>query len=124
MINQYLDSAKAFLKTNSDGKLSKELGLSRAYVSQLRNGIRLPSDEVMLRLAELTNNSKEEALLDLAAARAASDGARDVYLRLKKLVLSAFLAFAFLGFSAPAHAAYFSVNMVKETYRPIYTLCD
>jgi len=110
MISEYLDAARNNSKIQSDYALSKKMALSREYISQLRHGKSLPSDAVMLQLAELAGRVKEIALLDLAAMRASSEDARRVYVNLKKRITSAvvllFMAASFTMLSlAPAHAA-------------------
>ncbi len=109
MFDEYLDSAKASLKVDSDRQLATKINVSAAYICKMRSGQRLPSDEVMLQLAELAQKSKEAALLDLGAMRSTSDDVKALYLNLKSKVSAVVFALFFTAVltvpAAPAHAS-------------------
>jgi len=91
MIEKYLDKARLKLEVETDAQLAHALDVSPAQVCRLRDGSRLPSDALMLQLVELSGESKEVALLELAAARAPSIEVRDVFLNLRNKVFAAFI---------------------------------
>lgn len=67
--------------------LARELGLNKASVSFFRSGRALPSEETMIKLAELAGMPKEEALIDLNLWRSKNNPElQKVWLRLSKLL--------------------------------------
>lgn len=124
MITEYLDEAKRLLKINSDNALAPQIGVTRSHLSLLRKGNRLPSDEVMLQLAELAHKSKEAALLELGAMRTTSIEAKALYLNLKSKVSAVVFALFFAAaltvnsspgiasISAPAPAVFHNLSNV------------
>jgi hypothetical protein len=67
---EYLDTAKARGNFDSDTRLSIAIGQGPTWASVIRRGIAMPSEEAMLRLAELAGVSPDIALLDLHRERA------------------------------------------------------
>ena len=63
--NDYMTLAIDRQKLASNNKLAKELGITSASISVLNQGKALPSEETMIKLAELAGLPKEEALIDL-----------------------------------------------------------
>lgn len=76
---EYLDAAKARVNIASDSKLALAMGQNPAWVYQVRCGKALPSDESMLRLADLAGVSPDVALLDLQRIRARDPRVRSVW---------------------------------------------
>jgi transcriptional regulator with XRE-family HTH domain len=110
-VDDYLDRAKDAAGINSDRALSQALGVSHGSVSQIRTKRAWPSDELMIRLADLAGMDRGQALLDLNIWR--SDGvARSIYKRLARAVAAALLvyALAFSGQPNPAQAASYSAT--------------
>lgn len=67
--------------------LARELGVNKASVSFFRSGRALPSEETMIKLAELAGMPKEEALIDLNLWRSKNNPElQKVWLRLSKLL--------------------------------------
>ncbi len=67
--------------------LARELGLDKSSVSQFINGKAVPSEETMIKLAELAGLPKEEALIDLNLWRSKNDPKRhEIWQRISKMV--------------------------------------
>lgn len=72
--------------------LARELGLNKASVSYLRSGKNLPSEETMIKLAELAGLPKEEALIDLNLWRSKDKPeVQKIWQRLSKMIGCALL---------------------------------
>ena len=71
-IEEYLDLAKARADIKSDRQLGPAIGQSTQTVTHYRRKNAWPSDDAMLRLADLAGIPREEALLDLACWRSTS----------------------------------------------------
>lgn len=131
-IDFYLDKAKENHGLKSDRELDRAIGFKGCGVSQIRTGRALPSDEAMIKLAEMARVDPEEALLELAYRRAASRDetrAASVYRALLDRVThaAAALLIGFLAFSAmPTDAS--AMQNIRATSGqgslPIYKLCD
>ena len=124
-VDEYLDRAKAQLNTASDRHLSKHLGFVGPAVSQWRTKRAWPSDEAMLKLAELAGVTPEQALADLNTWRAKSDQVQAVYAAIAKKIgaaAAAFIVFVLANIVDPAHAN----SMATKAHQifPNYTLCD
>lgn len=87
--DDYLSEARRKTGVASNNKLAKMLGISSNYISQLSQGKALPSDETMIKIAELANMDIEAALLDLSIWRSSgSENAKRTWLSLaNKLAL-------------------------------------
>lgn len=106
MIDTYLDDAKRQAGLASDRALAKILSINNSSLNQYRTGRALPSDAIMLQIAELANIPADQALLDLAMMRSNSEPAKAVLLNLKKRLTTACLAGAvMLSLTSPAPAA-------------------
>ena len=67
--------------------LAREIGVTKATVSHLKTGKALPSDETMIKLAELAGMPKEEALIDLNLWRSKNNPELNkVWQRLSKMI--------------------------------------
>ena len=115
MIDSYLDDAKRVSKLQSDRALAKELGIGTTTIFHYRHGGAIPSDAVMLQIAELAKIPAEQALLDLALMRSNSEPAKKVLLNLKKRLVTAGCALAVaMALTTPAHAANNCDNMLRR----------
>ena len=115
MIDSYLDDAKRISGLDSDRALAKAIGLTHSLVHAYRAGRTLPSDAVMLQIAELAKIPVEQALLDLALMRSNSEPAKKVLLNLKKRLVTAGCALAVaMALTTPAHAANNCDNMLRR----------
>lgn len=89
MIEQYLEGAKRHSSINSDRALAKAIGIAAPSLHQYKTGRALPSDAIMLQLAELAGIPATTALIDLAMMRSNSEIARDLLVNLKKKLTTA-----------------------------------
>ena len=91
--NDYMTLAIDRQKLASNNKLAKELGITSASISVLNQGKALPSEETMIKLAELAGLPKEEALIDLNLWRSKNNPeVQKIWQRLSKMIgLPAFL---------------------------------
>ena len=109
-LRAYLNAAKAARGIQSDNQLAKALETTRAHVSDMRAGHRLPGDELMSRLAELAGEDRELALLRLNYWSARHGTAKATYKRMiERLGYAAGVAafgFTALGAPSPAPAAF------------------
>lgn len=78
-IQTYMETAKERLGTKSDRQLALALGLNPVSIHQWRREISFPSDQTMVRLAEIVGDDPREALLKLAIWRAKDDTTREVH---------------------------------------------
>ena len=94
-------------KLASNNKLAKELGITSASISVLNQGKALPSEETMIKLAELAGLPKEEALIDLNLWRSRNNPeVQKIWQRLSKMIgLPAFL-FTFSSLFAKGYTCY------------------
>lgn len=103
----YIDEAKKRSGIQSDRKFSAFIGQSPNWVSQIKTGRALPSDDAMMKMAPLAGVQPWQALLDLCVWRT-NGQTRAVYEDLQKKILPAILialtALSILG-SRPALAA-------------------
>lgn len=83
----YADKAIVRYGLTGYNNLARELGINKASVSCLRAGKTLPSEETMIKLAELAGLPKEEALIDLNLWRSKNDPKRhEIWQRISKMV--------------------------------------
>ncbi len=67
--------------------VARELGITTASMSKFMSGKIPPSEETMIKLAELAGLPKEEALIDLNLWRSKNDPKRhEIWLRISKLI--------------------------------------
>lgn len=105
--NDYMTLAIGRQKLASNNKLAKELGITSASISVLNQGKALPSEETMIKLAELAGLPKEEALIDLNLWRSKNNPeVQKIWQRLSKMIgLPAFL-FTFSSLFAKGYTCY------------------
>lgn len=72
-IDDYIDAAKKRNDWKADGAIAKTLGTNHSAVSQWRTRRTWPSDETMLRLADLAGIPRTIALLELNYWRTGPD---------------------------------------------------
>ena len=63
--NEYAEKAIKRYGLTGYNNLARELNMNKATISYFRSGKALPSEETMIKLAELAGMPKEEALIDL-----------------------------------------------------------
>lgn len=93
----YVSEAQKKQNLHSNNKLALELGITSAAMSALYKGKSLPSDETMIKLAELAGIPEEEALVDLSIWRAQTPKTKEVWEKIRHIVLSLCLTMAVLS---------------------------
>ncbi len=81
---KYLDGIKAKLGIKSDRQLSFKIGISPAYLANIRIG-QIPDDDIVLKIAEIAGDDPEKVLL-LAHKSKASEKSRPYWDSLLKKV--------------------------------------
>lgn len=111
--NDYMTLAIDRQKLASNNKLAKELGITSASISVLNQGKALPSEETMIKLAELAGLPKEEALIDLNLWRSKNNPeVQKIWQRLSKMIgLPAFL-FTFSSLFAKVYTCYDAISNI------------
>lgn len=102
-IDDYIDAARRGAGLASDRQLCAHLNLSSATTSQWRTRRSWPTDETMVRLADLAGLDPVTALIDLNRWRAAAvqaTRAAAIYERLAELVKAGAVALALLVIGA------------------------
>ena len=94
-VTAYIDHAKTVTKSKSDSQLAGRIGVTRNTVHQWRKGISLPSEDVMIALAERANLDQGEALILLGLWRSHGE-TKAAYSRLLKLSRMASKTFAYI----------------------------
>lgn len=85
--NDYMQLAIDRQKLKGNNHLARELGLTTGAISILHNGKSLPSEETMVKLAELAGLPKEEALIDLNLWRSKDKPeVQKIWQRLSKMI--------------------------------------
>lgn len=93
-VSDYIDAAKASLNYTADWKLTIDLGVSPTMVHQWKVGKCWPSEQAMIRLAELAGLDPTRALLDLNLWRARDPKVSKIYSSLIQRLGAACVAFA------------------------------
>ena len=87
LVQEYIDEAISRQKVKSLAALGRLLGVNRASVNFMYRDKMLPSEETMIRLAELAGLPKEEALIDLNIWRAKNNPElQKLWIRLSKMI--------------------------------------
>ena len=85
-VDWYIDRALDSSGAPSDRELSRRLGLGPTAINNYRIGRAWPSDEAMVKLAELAGVDPDIALLELNSWRAKEEAVRKRYSRLAKVL--------------------------------------
>ena len=120
---EYTEKAINRYGLRGNNALARELGIKSSSMSLLYNGKTLPSEETMIKLAELAGMPKEEALIDLNLWRSKDKPElQKVWLRLSKMI--GCFVFSCLIFNELAYAntnttlsdnVYYVVQKVKNS---------
>ena len=103
ILRGYIDEAMSRQKAKSYSELARLLGLNRAMISFMYSEKSLPSDETMIKLAELAGLPKEEALIDLNIWRAKDKPElQKLWIRLSKMIGCFAAIFFILSVFAPS----------------------
>lgn len=120
-VRDYLDAARARHNLSADWKLGITLGVSPQWVAGVRIGTNLPSDTVMLKLAELAGVPPERALLDLNLWRAKSPSVAKVYAEIIQRLGAACVVSALLIAGSPSgHARTVGEQNVEMHSKSVY----
>lgn len=83
----YTEKAVTRYGLRGQNAVARELGITTASMSQFNTGKAVPSEETMIKLAELAGLPKEEALIDLNLWRSKNDPKRhEIWQRISKMV--------------------------------------
>ena len=96
-IKDYISEAQKKQNIPSNNKLAIALGLTPQGLSVIYKGRSVPSDETIIKLAELAGISEDEALLDAAVWRAQTPKTKELWEKIRHIVLSLCLAMAVLS---------------------------
>ncbi|OPZ78977.1 MAG: helix-turn-helix protein [Alphaproteobacteria bacterium ADurb.Bin438] len=128
-IEDYMNLAKRKQKITSNNKLGEAIGINSNSISMINRGFSLPTDENMIKLAELAGVPLEEAMIDLNIWRAERDNKPKVLnfwqdLAKKIAILSTVFGFiSLISFSTKASTTFEyshkSCNSVRYVYNDI-----
>ena len=94
--NDYAEKAITRYGLAGLNSLGRELNISSAAISQFNTGKALPSDDTMIKLAELAGLPKEEALIDLNLWRSKDKPeVQKIWQRLSKMI-GCFIVFSMI----------------------------
>ena len=122
ILRGYIDEAMFRQKAKSYSELARLLGLNRAMVSFMYSEKSLPSDETMIKLAELAGMPKEEALIDLNIWRAKNNPElQKVWIRLSKMI-GCFAVFPLIMLMIPHGITFATIGGIM--YIMLQTRCE
>ena len=97
--------------------VARELNITTASMSQFTTGKALPSEETMIKLAELAGMPKEEALIDLNLWRSKNNPELNkVWQHLSKMIGLQIFFIAFSSLFTNAYACYETINGTPIEY--------
>ncbi len=97
-LRDYTDKIIARHNLKSQNEAAKEIGIAGASLSQFLSGKILPSEDTMLKIADLAGMPKEEALIDLNLWRSANNPeVAKIWQRMAKMINPAMVVFAFIN---------------------------
>lgn len=123
-IKDYISEAQKKQGIPSNNKLAAAIGITNGGLSNLYKGKAIPTDETILKLAELAGIPEEEALIDVSIWRAADPKTKSIWERMRNMIISLCIALFVITF---AHSAFAKNNLKTTCYSGIntmYTLCD
>lgn len=116
----YIAKAQVNSGAATDTKLAALLDVSASYVCMMRTGKSIPSDDMMVKIANIAGVDKEEALLDLNVWRS-SGSVKDAYANILRKLGHVAVALALcLFFSAHQDATASDLNMSNSEHDAIY----
>lgn len=99
-IDTYLDIARKRGRFRSDRKLARALGVTPATVNAWRMKRQWPSEEAIIKLADLADITRELALMDLRLWGTKSVEVQSCYEKIKKEIMSAGVSVAIYSIAA------------------------
>lgn len=119
----YAEKAIARYGLTGYNNLARELGINKASVSYLRSGKNIPSEETMIKLAELAGLPKEEALIDLNLWRSKDKPElQKIWQRLSKMIGCFLIVFTAVLINAKFCFASENLTSILDSNK--YILCD
>ena len=110
-INWYVETAKSKNNLKSGNQLAKEIGITSASYHRLTTGQSYPSDETMVKFAELSGVDPVIALADLNVWRAPTPKVLSVYQKMDKLLSRAAMLSLALIMSMTVTKGAYSANL-------------
>mgnify|MGYP000274788659 CR=1 FL=1 len=92
----YISEAQKKQNLYSLSKIAQKIGISANSVSVMYKNKTLPSEETLIKIADLAGIPREEALLDLSIWSAKSDDAKKTWEKIRTLLNTAALTLALL----------------------------
>ena len=87
-IKDYISEAQKKQGIPSNNKLAAAIGITNGGLSNLYKGKAIPTDETILKLAELAGIPEEEALIDVSIWRAADPKTKSIWERMRNMIIS------------------------------------
>ncbi len=116
--NDYTQKAIRRYGLAGQNALASEIGVNKSALSQMNTGKILPSEETMIKLAELAGMPKEEALIDLNLWRSKNNPELNkIWQRLSKMIGLSLLSWLSSSIFTSAYAAYdYIIEMTNYIY--------
>lgn len=116
----YVFEARKKQNIYSNNRLAKEIGIAGASLSVMMNNKTLPSEETLIKIADLAGIPREEALLDLSIWSAKSDDAKSTWKKIREMLKTAALVLTFASlYPLPTYQQSCN-NAIKEQYTVYY----
>lgn len=123
--NDYTTRAINRYDLRGQNALAREIGIAGATLSQFSSGKALPSDDTMIKLAELAGMPKEEALIDLNLWRSKDKPeVQKIWQRLSKMIGCLLMVFGFSMLAKSAQCQDFTTTIAAQSLDIKLTLCD
>lgn len=117
--NDYAEKAIGRYGLTGYNNLAREIGIKKSSMSALRSGKACPTEENMIKLAELAGMPKEEALIDLNLWRSKDKPElQKIWQRLAKMIG----LFLFLSLFNVENATASTQNHLSQVRQPIYIM--
>lgn len=101
----YVERAKKNQDLTSDAKLAQRIKITGASLSNMINKKISPSEETLIKIADLAGISREEALLDLSIWRAKSEDVKNTWEKIRELLKIAAMSLIIIIFFSTSASA-------------------
>ena len=116
----YISEAQKKQNLYSLSKIAQKIGISANSVSVMYKNKTLPSEETLIKIADLAGIPREEALLDLSIWSAKSDDAKSTWKKIREMLKTAALVLTFASFYPLPTYQQSCNNEIKEQYTVYY----
>mgnify|MGYP005918414729 CR=1 FL=1 len=116
----YISEAQKKQNLYSLSKIAQKIGISANSVSVMYKNKTLPSEETLIKIADLAGIPREEALLDLSIWSAKSDDAKSTWKKIREMLKTAALVLTFASFYPLPTYQQSCNNAIKEQYTVYY----